>query len=106
MLQQIVAAYIDDDRQARAYARNVSKILIRPNAEINAARDAKLAHLDQHMLIRGFVRDQVIRIEVAAGLRQSRRQRDKRLVVFGVDAGCAADEQGAQNKSETDAKQK
>src|SRR5687768_11358712 len=89
VLQQIVAADIDEQRYARANLRDVRKILIRSYADVRATSNAQLTELPDDMQVRRLVRYEVVGVEVAAALRQpldsarERRGRKRRRLSLG-----------------------
>ena len=68
--QQVIAAYVDHERHGRPDGGDVRKTLVGSDADEGAACDVSRPEVADGVQVRGLVRDEVIRIEVARGLRQ------------------------------------
>jgi len=75
MLEQVVTPDVDDESDRRAYELDVREILIGADAEVHASVRPDLPELARDLEIRALVGDDVVGIEVAARLGQSRNER-------------------------------
>ena len=71
MEQQIVAPDVDDEGNAGMNLRDVRKVLIGSDADVDTARDAGRFQGGYDLEIRPLVRNQVVGVEVAAFFRQA-----------------------------------
>ena len=83
VLEEVVAANVDDERNARPDLRHVREVLIGPDADVRAAGDADPPHAAEHVEVRRLVGDQIVGVEVPAGLRDPRRERRERRIAEG-----------------------
>ena len=70
MQQQVVAPDVDDEGDRRPDLRDVGEVLIRADADIRAAGDARRLQRRDHVEVRALVRDQVVGVEIAALFRE------------------------------------
>ncbi len=70
MLNHRLAANVHDEGDARANLGDISEVLLRPDADISAARRAELLQLVHDMQIRSFVGSEIVRAEETAIFRQ------------------------------------
>ncbi|TKD04998.1 hypothetical protein E8A74_22290 [Polyangium fumosum] len=67
VLEEVVPADVDDEREARAGEGEIRKILLRPDADVDAPRGPRRERVGR-LEVRGLVRDEVVRDEVAPWL--------------------------------------
>jgi len=104
--QQVVAADINNDSDVGTNRGNVGEVLVRPDADVGATGDTGTFERREHVQVGAFVRDQVVGVEVAAGLgkrrhtvgeRFGRRRRRRQASSTGEDPdgndGPGTDEQ-------------
>ena len=77
---EIAAAQVDDERDRRAHGGDVGEVLLGADADVGAPRHGGLRERRQNGLEADFVRDQVLRMEHAARLREGRDQRAEFLI--------------------------
>src|SRR5215831_9304864 len=70
MLDHRLPANIDDEGDLRPYLCNVCEVLLGPDADVSAARCAKLAKPGNDVQVRCLVRYEILRPEVSAVLRE------------------------------------
>ena len=64
-MEQVVAADVDDESPAGTNSSDVVEVLFRPDTDVDAA---DCMHLVDDLCVGAFVRDQIVGVEVAAGL--------------------------------------
>jgi hypothetical protein len=70
---------------------HVSEILFRANSYVDSSSHAEVAQFSDDVLIRGFVRDQVVGVEMTARFGEPGHENGKSLMVLGIDrrrSGC------------------
>jgi hypothetical protein len=75
VVQQVVTPDVGDERDHGRDLRNVGEVLVRPHAHIGAPGHAQPIHGPEHLEVAALVGDQVVRVEIAARLRDSGHQR-------------------------------
>src|SRR5690606_349915 len=80
VLEQVVPPDVQDERDRRAQRRDVGEVLVRTHPDVRAAPAAQRTQVLGDVQVRRLVRDQVVRVEVAARLRQLRDQPRERAV--------------------------
>jgi hypothetical protein len=77
VLEQVVAPDVDDEGDRRTYELDVREVLIGADPEVYASVRADLAQLACDLEVGLLVGDDVVGIEIAAGLREARNERGK-----------------------------
>ena len=80
MLEQIVAADVEHERDRRPDERDVREVLIGPDPDVHTAMDALLLELAGDVEVRHLIRDDVVGVEKPARLRQMRHESRERRV--------------------------
>ena len=102
--QQVVAAQVDDEGDARLDLRDIGEVLVGTHADIRAAGEARIAQGRHDVQIRPLVRDEVVGVEIAAGLGQLRDAlREGRRCLDVPDAGGAGQQEPGHDDAEEDA---
>src|SRR5262245_35454755 len=64
MLDHILPANVCDDREHRPGVRNIRQVLVGTDAQINAAGLHLFAQIADHVKIRSFIGNEVVRVEI------------------------------------------
>ena len=80
--EQVVAPHVDDVDDVGPDCRNVRKVLVRADADIDAAPHATLLQIGDDLEIRALVRNEVVGVEVTRRLRQRGDFGGKRRLLF------------------------
>ena len=87
MLEHVVATHVEHERHARANQRDVRKVLVGSDADIDAAANAYLRELAGDLKVGCLVRDDVVGVEVAAAFGEARDDAGERRVDGALRAG-------------------
>ncbi len=80
MLDHVLPANVDDERELGTERNDVGKVLFRPDTDVHSPRWQQCRQLRNHGLERAFVRQEVVRPEVATGFRELVDQLPESLV--------------------------